>query len=239
MDPLSEFRRINVEGTLRLAAQAAEAGVRRFVFISSIKVNGESTTPGQPFTPQQDPAPSDPYGISKWEAEQRLRSLSTASGMETVIIRPALIYGPGVKANFLNMMRWLHRGIPLPLGSVENSRSLVALDNLVDLIDVCLDHPKAVNETFLASDGEDLSTTDLLRRMSQALGRRARLLPVSSRILELVALALGKRSISQRLLGSLQVDISHTQTRLGWTPPISVDAALKMTAQHFLEQQER
>ena len=238
-DPLREFRRINADGTLRLAAQAAEAGAGRFVFISSIKVNGESTVPGRPFTAQQAPAPIDPYGVSKWEAEQQLRKLSAETGMELVIIRPVLVYGPGVKANFLNMMKWLYKGVPLPLGAIHNKRSLVSLDNLVDLIVTCIDHPRAANETFLVSDGEDLSTTELLQRMSQALGKQPRLLPVPAWMLETAAKFAGKQSIAQRLCGSLQVDISHTRERLGWTPPVSVDTALRKTAQHFLEQQKQ
>jgi len=237
-DPLREFRRINVDGTLQLARQAAEAGVKRFVFISSIKVNGESTVPGQPFTAAQAPAPIDPYGVSKWEAEQQLRKLSAETGMEVVIIRPALVYGPGVKANFLNMMKWLYKGVPLPLGAIHNKRSLVALDNLVDLIVTCIDHPRAANQTFLVSDGEDLSTTELLQRTSRALGKLPRLLAVPAWMLETAAKILGKQSIAQRLLGSLQVDIAHTRETLGWTPPVSVDAALRKTAQHFLEQQK-
>ncbi len=238
-DPLSEFRRINVDGTARLATQAAEAGVGRFIFISSIKVNGESTVPGRPFTALQAPAPIDPYGVSKWEAEQQLRKLSAETGMEVVIIRPVLVYGPGVKANFLNLMKWLYKGVPLPLGAIHNKRSLVALDNLVDLIVTCIDHPGAANQTFLVSDGEDLSTTELLRRMSQALGKRSRLLPVPVWMLKTVANTLGKQSIAQRLCGSLQVDIAQTRECLGWTPPISVDAALHKTAQHFLEQHKQ
>ena len=238
-DPLREFRRINVDGTLQLATQAAAAGVKRFVFISSIKVNGESTVPGRPFTAQQAPAPIDPYGVSKWEAEQQLSQLSAETGMEVVIIRPALVYGPGVKANFLNMMKWLYKGVPLPLGAIHNKRSIVALDNLVDLIVTCIDHPGAANQTFLVSDGEDISTTELLQRMSQALGKRPRLLPVPAWMLKTAAKALGKQSIAQRLCGSLQVDIAHTRERLGWTPLVSVDAALQKTAQHFLEQQKQ
>lgn len=159
--------------------------------------------------------------------------------MEVVIIRPVLVYGPGVKANFLNMMKWLYMGVPLPLGAIHNKRSLVALDNLVDLIVTCIDHPGAANQTFLVSDGEDLSTTELLQRMSQALGKRPRLLPAPAWMLETAAKALGKQSIAQRLCGSLQVDIAHTRERLGWTPPVSVDAALRKTAQHFLEQQKQ
>lgn len=238
-DPLTEFRNTNTCGTLNLARQAAAAGVQRFVFVSSIKVNGEGTLPEQPFTAGQTPAPIDPYGISKWEAEKGLRALSAETAMEVVIIRPVLVYGPGVKANFLNMMKWLYKGVPLPLGAIHNKRSLVALDNLVDLIVTCIDHPRAVNQTFLVSDGEDLSTTELLQRMSQALGKRPRLLPVPAWMLETAAKALGKQSIAQRLCGSLQVDIAHTRERLGWTPPISVDAALRKTAQHFLEQQKQ
>lgn len=236
-DPLAEFRRVNVEGTLSLARQAAEAGVRRLIFISSVKVNGECTYLASPFVADARPQPVDPYGISKMEAEQGLRKLATDTGMEVVIIRPTLVYGPGVKANFLSMMRWLHKGVPLPFGAIDNRRSLVALDNLVDLILTCIDHPAAANQTFLVSDGEDLSTTELLRRMGLALGKPARLLPVPSRLLELGAALLGKQALSQRLCGSLQVDIDKSCELLGWRPPVSVDAALAETARHFLEQQ--
>jgi nucleoside-diphosphate-sugar epimerase len=234
-DPLAEFRKVNVEGTLNLARQAAEAGVRRFIFISSIKVNGEGTPLGSPYRADAQPQPADSYGISKMEAEQGLRALAAETGMEVVIIRPTLVYGPGVKANFLSMMRWLHKGVPLPFGAIHNQRSLVALDNLVDLIVTCIDHPAAANQTFLVSDGEDLSTTELLRRMATALGKPARLLPVPSWLLEAGASILGKKALSQRLCGSLQVDISKTRELLGWTPPLSVDAALRKTAAHFLE----
>ena len=235
-DPLAEFRQVNVEGTLNLARQAAAAGVRRFIFISSIKVNGEGTPVGAPYLADAQAAPADPYGISKMEAEQGLRSLAAETGMEVVIIRPVLVYGPGVKANFLSMMRWLHKGVPLPFGAIDNRRSLVALDNLVDLIVTCIDHPAAANQTFLVSDGEDLSTTELLRRMGSALGKPARLLPVPSRLLEVGAAMLGKQALAQRLCGSLQVDISKTRELLNWTPPVSVDEALRKTAKHFLEQ---
>lgn len=234
-DPLAEFRRINVEGTLSLARQAAQAGVRRFVFISSIKVNGEQTLPGVPFTEKDAPAPVDPYGISKYEAEQGLRALADETGMELVIIRPVLVYGPGVKANFLSMMRWLCRGIPLPLGAIHNKRSLVALDNLVDLIVACIEHPAAANQVFLVSDGEDLSTTELLGRMAATLDVPARLVPVPERLLALGAAMLGRQGFSRRLLGSLQVDISKARELLGWTPCVSVDEALRGVARHFLE----
>ena len=236
-DPLAEYRRVNVEGTLNLARQAAAAGVKRFIFISSIKVNGESTTTGMPYTADGPTTPTDPYGISKKEAEQGLRALASETGMEVVIIRPVLVYGPGVRANFLSMMRWLHKGLPLPFGAINNRRSLVALDNLVDLIVTCTEHPAAANQTFLVSDGEDLSTTMLLRRMATALGKPARLLPVPSVLLETGATALGRRALAQRLCSSLQVDISKTRELLGWTPPSSVDQALRKTGKYFLELQ--
>lgn len=232
-DPLSEYRRANVEGTLRLAEQAAAAGVRRFVFVSSIKVNGEATPPGRPYTADDAPAPVDPYGVSKAEAEQRLRALAASTGMEVTIVRPPLVYGPGVKANFLSMMRWLDRGVPLPLGAIDNRRSMVALDNLVDLIVTCLDHPAAANQTFLAGDGEDLSTSALLRRMAAALGKPARLLPVPASLLDAGARLLGKGAIAQRLCGSLQVDISKARSSLGWQPPVSVDQGLARAAKHY------
>lgn len=233
--PLAEFRKINVEATLNLARQAAVAGVHRFIFISSIKVNGELTQAGHPYVVDAVPMPADPYGVSKMEAEQGLRALAVETGMEVVIIRPVLVYGPGVKANFLSMMRWLHKGVPLPFGAIDNRRSLVALDNLVHLIMTCIDHPAAGNQTFFVSDGEDLSTTELLRRMGAALGKPARLLPVPSRLLNAGATVLGRQDLAQRLCGSLQVDISKTKSLLGWTPPVSVNNALEKTAKYFLE----
>lgn len=232
--PLSEYRRVNVLGTLNLARQAAASGVRRFVFVSSVKVNGESTRPGRPFMADDLPAPTDPYGISKHEAEEGLRELARNTGLQVVIIRPVLVYGRGVKANFLSMMRWLHRGAPLPLGAIHNRRSLVALDNLVDLIITCLEHPAAANQTFLVSDNEDLSTTQLLRRLSQPLGRPARLLPVPPAILIGMAALLGKQAAVRRLCGSLQVDISKTRALLNWTPSISVDEGLSRAVQGYL-----
>lgn len=237
-DPIVEFRRINVEGTLNLARQAAAIGVRRFVFLSSIKVNGEHTAPDLAFTADQQPNPCDAYGISKKEAEDGLRVLAQETGMEVVIIRPPLIYGPGVKANFLAMMRWLSRGVPLPFGAVtENRRSLVALDNLVDLIVTCIDHPAAANQTFLVSDGEDLSTAELLLRMGRALGKPAKLIPIPVGVLQLGAKLLGRPGVAQRLCGSLQVDITKTRDLLGWSPPVSVDEGLRRTALHWLKTQ--
>lgn len=234
-DPLAAFRTVNVEGTLNLARQAHQAGVKRFVFVSSIKVNGEGTIKGRAYTADDVPAPVDPYGVSKQEAEDGLRALARETGLEVVIVRPVLVYGPGVKANFLAMMRWLDKEVPLPFGAINNRRSLVALCNLVDLVVTCVEHPAAANQTFLVSDGEDLSTTSLLRRMAAALDKRARLLPVPSVLLELGANLLGKRSLSQRLCGSLQVDIEKNRSLLGWTPPYSVDDALRLAAREYLE----
>jgi len=232
-DPLQEFRKINVNGTLNLAKQAVLAGVQRFVFISSIKVNGESTPLGQPFHADDAAMPVDAYGISKREAEDALRQLADETGMEVVIIRPPLVYGAGVKANFYSMMRWLDKGIPLPLGAIHNQRSLVALDNLVDLIITCIDHPAAANQTFLVSDGDDLSTSELLRRTASALGQSAKLLSVPVWLLQTGASLLGKRTVAQRLCGSLQLDITKTRQLLNWTPPVSVDDALHKTAQYY------
>lgn len=233
-NPLQEFRRINVEGTLALGRWAAEAGVQRFVFISSVKALGERTLPGAPFSADTSPAPEDAYGISKWEAEQGLQLIARETGMEVVIIRPPLVYGPGVKANFASMMRWLSRGVPLPLGAVtDNRRSFVALGNLVDLIVVCTRHPAAANQVFLVSDGDDLSTAELLKRMGRALGRRVLLPAVPVFWLEFGARLIGKRGIYDRVCGSLQVDIRKTRQLLEWTPPLAVDDGLLLVAKEF------
>lgn len=232
-DPLSEYRKINVAGTLNLAKQAAQSGVKRFIFISSIKVNGEETQVGTPFTAEDIPAPSDPYGVSKMEAEQQLMSLGKEIGMEIVVIRPVLVYGPGVKANFRSMMSWLNKGWPLPLGAIRNQRSFVALENLIDLIITCIEHPGAANQVFLASDGYDMSTTQLLKQLGEALGRPARLIPVPVSILVRAASLLGRRSAAQRLCGSLQVDIRKSRDLLGWSPPSTVENALRKTASNF------
>ena len=238
-DPLAEFRRVNVEGTLSLARAAAQAGVRRFIFVSSVKVNGETTDGRLPFTADETPAPSDPYGISKREAEEGLRQLAAQTGLEVVIVRPVLVYGPGVKANFRSMMSWLSKGVPLPFGAIHNKRSLVALDNLVDLLVTCIDHPAAANQTFLASDGHDLSTTELLQRLGKALGKPARLLPVPAAWLKGAATLAGKGGLAQRLCGSLQVDSGKARTLLGWQPPLDVDQALRATALNFLKEQDK
>ena len=226
-DALTAFRAVNVDGTLNLARQAAAAGVKRFVFVSSVKVNGESTQPGRAFAEADAPNPQDAYGQSKHEAEQGLRQLSAETGMEVVVIRPPLVYGPGVKANFAALMRAVQRGWPLPLGAVHNQRSLAALDNLVDFIATCITHPQAANQTFLVSDGQDLSTTELVRGMAQAAGVPARLLPVPVWALQAGASLLGKGDAVQRLCGNLQVDISKARSLLGWVPPVSVEEGLR------------
>jgi nucleoside-diphosphate-sugar epimerase len=232
-DPLTRYRQVNVDGTLNLARQAAAANVKRLVFISSIKVNGESTPPGRPFKAEDLPNPEDAYGISKWEAEIGLKQLSDETGVEIVVIRPPLVYGPGVKANFQRMMRWVSRGIPLPLAGIENKRSLLALDNLIDLIVICIEHPSAANQILLAADGEDLSTTELLRLIGEALGSPARLFPVPSSLLSFTAALLGKQAVAERLLGSLQVDISRTCELLQWKPPVSLGQGLCKAARDF------
>jgi nucleoside-diphosphate-sugar epimerase len=235
VDVLAEFRKVNVEGTLNLANQAAKASVKRFVFVSSIKVNGEHTLADCPFTANDDANPQDPYGISKHEAEQGLFLIAQQTGMEVVIIRPPLVYGAGVKANFASMMCIVKRGIPLPLGVIHNKRSFVYIGNLVSLIVRCMDHPAAANQVFLVSDGCDLSTTELLQKCAVALGVKARLLPVPQKLLAFSLALLGKRAVAQRLCGNLQVDISKAHSLLGWEPPVSVEDGLKATALGLIE----
>ncbi|TKJ84602.1 NAD-dependent dehydratase [Pseudomonas koreensis] len=235
-DGLAAFRKINVEGTVRLAQRAAECGVKRFIFISSIKVNGEGTPRNKTFKATDLPAPVDAYGISKREAEDAIRQVCEETGMELVVIRPPLVYGPGVKANFLSMVRWLDRGIPLPLGAIDNRRSLVAIGNLTDLVLTCIDHPAAAGEIFLVSDGEDLSTTQLLRRTALALGNSAKLVPVPAGLLQAAASMVGKSGIAERLCGNLQVDIQRTCELLGWRPPINTEKALRQTVEHYRDE---
>lgn len=234
LDPLAEFRKVNVEGTLNLAAQAAASGVKRFVFISSVKVNGEETRLGVPYTAEMLAAPVDEYGISKFEAETGLLKIAAETDMQVVIIRPVLVYGPGVKANFLNMMKFVERGIPLPFTSIKNKRSFVSLDNLVDFVTVCMSHPAAANQIFLVSDGEDLSTPELLNKIAHALGKKAILLPFPVYLMKAMARLFGKQKLTDRLCGSLEVDIKKNQNLLGWTPSMSVDNALLKTAKHYL-----
>ena len=234
-DPLTEFRKVNRDATLVLARLASKLGVKRFVFLSSIKVNGEMTRPGRSFKPDDVHVPNDPYGLSKYEAEQGLLALAKEASMEVVIIRPPLVYGTGVKANFASMMRWMGKPVPLPFGAIHNQRSLVALDNLVSFISLCVDReksPKAANQVFLISDGEDVSTTQLLRKVGQALnhqapsGIKAWLVPVPVSIMTFFAKLLGKGAVANRLFGSLQVDGSKARDLLGWQPVVTMDEQL-------------
>jgi nucleoside-diphosphate-sugar epimerase len=236
-DPLALFRRVNVDGSLAVARQARAAGATRFVYLSSVKVLGESSSPGHPFREDSEPTPVDAYGVSKLEAESALDAFCTDSGMELVVIRPPLVYGPGVKANFERLMRALSRRRPLPFGRLDgNRRSLIALDNLVDLIATCIDHPAAAGRTFLVSDGEDLSTAALARRLARALDVRPRLLPVPVRALQFAGLVAGRQGAVQRLCGSLQVDIGAAYRYLGWKPARTVDEGLARAAAHFLRE---
>lgn len=226
-DGLAAFRAVNVEGTLNLARQAVAVGVKRFLFVSSVKVNGECTQTGRAFTEVDPPKPQDAYAQSKYEAELGLREIAAATNMQIVIIRPPLVYGPEVKANFAALMRAVQRGWPLPLAAVHNKRSLVALDNLVDFILTCVHHLQAANQTFLVSDGHDLSTAELVRGLALAAGVPARLLPVPVWMLRAGAALLGKGDAVQRLCGNLQVDISKAHNLLGWMPPVSVEESLR------------
>lgn len=227
LDSLALYREINTEATLNLARQAADVGVKRFVFLSSIKVNGEGGDAA--YRENDAPAPADVYAISKWEAEQGLRRIARETGLEVVILRPPLVYGPGVKANFLRLMQWAHKGWPLPLGAIRNRRSLMYLGNLVDAIRLCVEHPAAAGQTFLLDDGEAVSTPDLIRAVAHAMGRTARLLAVPVRVIEFAGILLGKRAAVARLTGSLWVDSSLIRSRLNWTPPYSMEAGLAAT----------
>ena len=226
-DPLAEFREVNTLGTLNLARQAAQAGVKRFVFISSIKVNGEGRD--ESYREADAPAPEDAYAISKWEAEQGLQRIAQETGLEIVILRPPLVYGPGVKANFLRLMRMVERGWPLPLGAIRNRRSLLYLGNFVDAIRLCVEHPAAAGQTFLLDDGAPVSTPQLIRALARAMGRPARLLAVPVGVLERAGALLGRRKAVARLTGSLCVDSSAIRSRLGWKPPFSMEAGLVAT----------
>ena len=234
-NPLAKFRKVNRDATLVLARCAAEAGVKRFIFLSSIKVNGELTGPSQPFTPDDVHVPDDPYGLSKYEAEQGLLALAQKTKMDVVIIRPPLVYGPGVKGNFASMIKWMNKPLPLPFGAIHNQRSLIALDNLVSFISLCIDlekSSKASNQVFLICDGEDVSTTQLLKKIGQAfslyspLGAKAWLLPVPVYIMAYLAKLLGKGDIANRLFCSLTVDSSKACDLLGWKPLVDIDEQL-------------
>ena len=234
-DPLSEYRRVNTQGTEALARTAAAAGVKRFVYISTIKVNGESTQGRGPFTPNDPPAPVDPYGVSKWEAEQAVRRIAADTGLEVVVVRPSLVYGPGVRGNFEALLRLVCRGLPLPLGGISNARSLVGLDNLCDLLMRCVERPAAAGGTFLAGDGKDLSTTELVRRMAWHMGKRLVLFSMPEGLVRGLAGLLGKRDVVSRLFDSLVVDSSSARDALGWRPPVTVDDGLTKTCRWFVE----
>jgi nucleoside-diphosphate-sugar epimerase len=231
-DPLAEYRRINVSGTERLARSAAAHGARRFVFLSSVKVNGERTE-GRPFTEDDAPHPADAYGISKWEAEQALSRIAAETGLEVVVLRPPLVYGPGVKGNFLRLMNLVARGVPLPLGAVANRRSFIYTGNLAGAIVQALDAPQAAGRTYLVSDGEDVSTPDLVRALARALGVKPRLLSLPLAALGLGATLAGKRAEFERLTGSLQVDSSRIRQELGWEPRYSLTQGLTETARWY------
>lgn len=232
-DALAAYRRVNVEGSKCLADQAAVAEVMRLVFLSSIKVSGEQTTLGMPFLFTNTPAPKDPYGISKWEAEQALWAVSAQTDLEVVVVRPTLVYGPGVKGNLLRLLHWVARGVPLPLGAVQNQRSLVGLSNLVDLLLRCSEHPASAGQTFLASDGHDLSTPQLVQLMAEGMNQPTRLLPVPVALLRTAGSLMGKHCEIDRLVSSLQVDNGHTKAQLGWTAPVSVEDGVREMARWY------
>ncbi|MFA0080358.1 UDP-glucose 4-epimerase family protein [Vibrio artabrorum] len=235
-DPLSDYREVNTVGTMNLAKQAAKFGVKRFIFISSIKVNGEYTDQ-VPFDSESPRLPKDFYGQSKSEAEDQLLALAAETGLEVVIIRPTLVYGGGVKANFASLMRLTSKGLPLPFGCInKNTRSLVSVTNLVDLITTCIDHPKAINQVFLVSDDHDVSTSEMVKQMSIAMGKSTFQLPVPVWCYKLVGKLTGKSDVVDRLTGSLQVDIQHTKETLDWTPPQSLQDGFKETADYILNQ---
>jgi nucleoside-diphosphate-sugar epimerase len=232
-DPLRDYRIANVDATLNLASQCVRCGVKRFIYLSSIKVNGESTTI-RPFSAFDVPNPTDPYGISKCEAEQGLKNIALQTGLEVVIIRPPLVYGPKVKANFLQLMRLVRRRIPLPLANVGNRRSMVFVGNLVDLIIRCITCNTAVGHTFLVSDGHDVSTTALINSISLAMGKRPMLFSMPPNVLILAANVIEKKFIAERMLTSLQLDIEFTKDTLGWEPPYSFEIGIDQTVKHFL-----
>lgn len=231
--PLDEFRRINVAGTERLASSAAASGVRRLVYVSSIKVNGEATSDGSRFSEVDTLFPQDPYGVSKYEAEQALHRIAEETGLEVVIVRPPLVYGAGVKGNFIQMLKVLAKGVPLPLASVHNRRSLVYVENLADALIACATHPAAAGQTYLVSDGEDISTSQLLRSLGDALGAPARLIPCPPTLLNLAGRLTGRTAQVERLLGSLQVDSGKIRRELDWTPPYTLQQGLQTTAEWY------
>ena len=233
VDALQAYLEVNLAGTQCLAEQAADLGVQRLVFLSSIKVNGESTDGLPRFAHDDEVNPEDPYAVSKWKAEQALWEVSAKSSLEVVVVRPPLIYGAGVKGNLMRLLRWVARGVPLPLEAVDNQRSLLGILNLVDFLLRCAEHPAAVGQTFLPSDGKDLSTPQLIQLMAEGMQLPARLLPVPVALLQAGSLLLGKRRRIDRLLSSLQVDGRHAQAQLGWTPPVSVEDGVREMARWY------
>lgn len=231
---LDKYRAINVEGTRRLAKQALACKVKRFIYLSSIKVNGETTSGSNYFTSKDIPKPEDPYGISKWEAEQVLWDIAERTNLEVVVVRPTLIYGQNMKGNLLRLFNLVASGLPLPLGSLHNKRSLISLDNLADLLIKCVHHQNAKGQTLLASDNDDISITELLHSISIALGKPSRLIPIPANLLKLCINILGKKEIANRILENLQVDISETKKLLDWQPPISISKGLDKTAKWYL-----
>jgi nucleoside-diphosphate-sugar epimerase len=237
-DPLGQFRRVNVVGTEALAFNAVKHGVRRFVFVSTAKVNGESTAGGS-FSEESPADPKDPYAVSKWEAEESLRSISAKTGMEIVIVRPPLVYGAGVRANFLQLIRLVDQGIPLPLPDTKNQRSLLGVENLADFLVRGISHPGAANRTFMVNDGEDVSTHELVVRLARNLGRSIRFLPVPASVIRLVGKMVGKEAAVNRLLGSLVISSERARQTLSWAPPVSLDAGLAATTRWYLGSQKR
>ncbi|MEN5035225.1 SDR family oxidoreductase [Pseudomonas sp. TWI929] len=235
-DPLTEFRRVNVDGALALFQQAIDAGLKRFVFISSIGVVGGSTQ-GKPFTETTPPAPHADYACSKFEAEEALKALSQSSGVELVIVRPPLVYAAHAPGNFARLLKLVALGVPLPFGYVSNQRSMVALENLVDFIALCVCHPAAAGETFHVSDDEDVSLPQMLTLLGRGMGRRVLLLPVPTGLMAIGAQLVGKKNVYTQLCGSLQVDASKSRLLLGWRPPISAEAALMQAGEHFKRSQ--
>ncbi|BBB25226.1 UDP-glucose 4-epimerase family protein [Amphritea japonica] len=235
INPLDEFRKVNVYGTLALAQQAAASGIKRFIFISSIKVNGESTSHIPAFNERSALVPEDPYSLSKKEAEDGLQKISRDTGMEVVILRPPLVYGPGVKANFYNLLKLANTGLPLPFGVVHNLRSMIYVGNLVDFILRCIDHPAAANETFLLSDRRDMSLAELLILLRKTMGRPTRLVPVPICVFRIAGFITGKGAYIDRLVGSLQIDGTKSQELLDWQPPFTVEQGIKATTDYFLK----
>lgn len=233
-DPLAAFRQVNVDGTLALARQAADKGIKRFIFLSTIKVNGERTS-DIPFSESDDPDPQDDYGLSKYEAEKGLWHIASGSALQVVVIRCPLVYGPHVKGNFIRLLHLINKGIPLPLASVKNRRSMISLDNLVDFLTHCIDNKSAAGETFCLSDGHDLATAELIRRLSEKMGKTPRLLPVPAWLLFQIGRLTGMQSVVERLCGSLQVDSSKARQLTAWKPPYTIDEQLKKTVSWFME----